>query len=429
VDGWYGPTEKKFGAEASKQVAASQRDAIERIARFVEQERISCGFERVPAWLYAERRGHVRRLEKELPAMRRAGLPASFRQDVPLPFPTRGAIRIDDQAQVHPREYLLALLERVAGAGASVHEDTPALEVHDGRPCVVRTPRGELRCDHVLVTTNQPMASRLWTQTKIAPYRTYALAARCTTLPPPGLYWDLREPYHYTRTHRTAAGEFLVVGGEDHKTGHARDATRRHEKLAAYARKHYPVEQIAYLWSGQVIEPVDGLPFIGRSPFSARIYVATGFSGTGLTFGTLSGMMLADRVLGRPNPYAALYDATRVKPAAQALRFAMENLDYPLQLAKDRLRWGEGGSAADLAPGEARVVRSGGEAVACHRDAQGALHAVSAVCPHLGCHVQWNSDERSWDCPCHGSRFDPDGAVLNGPATRPLAPAAPRTPR
>jgi glycine/D-amino acid oxidase-like deaminating enzyme/nitrite reductase/ring-hydroxylating ferredoxin subunit len=423
LDEWYGPTEKKFGGEGAKLVAASQRDAIERIARFVEEDRISCGFARVPAWLYAETRLQVRQLDRELPAMRRAGLQASFQQEVPLPFPTRGAIRIENQAQVHPREYLLALVERAAAAGASVHEGTTVLEVRDGRPCLVHTTHGDLRCDHVLVTTNHPVASRFWTHVKVAAYRTYALAARCTALPPPGLYLDLREPYHYTRTQRTSAGDFLVVGGEDHKTGHARDAARHHRNLAEYTRRHFAVEQIAHVWSGQVIEPADGLPFIGRSPFSARVYVATGFSGTGITFGTLAATMLADRVLGRRSPYADLYDATRVKPLAQAARLALENVDFPLQLAKDRLGWGERGSVAGVAPGAGRVVQVRGEAVACHRDEQGTLHALSAVCPHLGCHVRWNSDERSWDCPCHGSRFDVRGEVLNGPATRGLEPA------
>jgi Rieske Fe-S protein len=264
------------------------------------------------------------------------------------------------------------------------------------------------------------VSSRFALQTKIAPYRTYAVAARGATLPPPGLYYDSQDPYHYTRTQQTSKGTFLVVGGEDHKVGHEHDTVARFAALDRYVKERFPGAEIAYRWSGQIIEPADGLAFIGRAPAARRVWVATGFSGTGMTFGTLAGMMLVDGIVGRDNPFAKLYDATRVKPIAQARRYLAENADVAKQYAKDRVDRGEVASLAQVPPGEGRLVRVGGKMVAAYRGSDGALQCLSAVCTHLGCHVQWNEAEHSWDCPCHGSRFDVAGRVLNGPALKAL---------
>jgi Rieske Fe-S protein len=235
----------------------------------------------------------------------------------------------------------------------------------------------------------------------------------------------MHEPYHYTRTQETELGTFLIVGGEDHKTGSSDNTEAAHEKLEKYARAHFGVDAFTYRWSGQIIEPADGLPFIGRNSGSRHVYVATGFSGTGMSFGTLSGMILADTVLGRPNRWAHLYTATRVKPLAQAARYLTENVDFPTHLASDRLRRGDADRIEAIQPGEGRLVRSGGKMLAVYREQGGKLHCRSAVCTHLGCYVRWNGAEGTWDCPCHGSRFDVDGEVLNGPAISGLEPASP----
>jgi Rieske Fe-S protein len=266
------------------------------------------------------------------------------------------------------------------------------------------------------------VSSRFALHTKIAAYRTYAVAARTASLPPPGLYYDGAEPYHYVRTQDTTKGPFLVVGGEDHKVGQDNDTAGRFAALERWLKERWHGAEIVYRWSGQVIEPADGLAFIGRAPGAKRVWVATGFSGTGMTFGTLAGMIIADGIAGRENPFAKLYDATRVKPLAQARRYVAENVDFPKQLAKDRLDRGEVASLAEVPRGEGRLVRLGGKMIAAYRAEDGRLQCLSAVCTHLGCHVQWNDAERSWDCPCHGSRFDAAGRVLNGPAVRALRP-------
>jgi Rieske Fe-S protein len=271
--------------------------------------------------------------------------------------------------------------------------------------------------------TNAPTSSRFALHTKIAAYRTYALAATLPKPFPPGLFWDLDDPYHYLRTQHTDLGTFLIVGGEDHKTGKETDTETRLSRLGAYMHVRLPDAQVAYRWSGQIIEPADGLPFIGKNAGSQHVYVATGFSGTGLTFGTLSGMILSDAVLGVANPWAKLYRATRIKPLAQAREYLSENVDFPATLARDRLAASEVAGTQEIPRGEGRLMRAHGKMLAVYRDPAGALHARSAVCTHLGCHVHWNNAETTWDCPCHGSRFGVDGSVINGPATKELAEA------
>jgi Rieske Fe-S protein len=272
----------------------------------------------------------------------------------------------------------------------------------------------------VLVLTNAPVSTRFALHPKVAAYRSYAVAARLEKPFPPGLFWDMQDPYHYTRAQKTRSGSFLIVGGEDHKTGKKKDTGKCFDRLREYAETQFGIADISHRWSGQVIEPTDGLPFIGRNPGGRHVHVATGFSGTGMTFGTLAAMILSDAVLGVENPWAKLYDATRVKPLAQAREFVAENVDFPAHLVTDRLVRGEAGSIDQVPSGEGRLLRSGRKMVAVYRDEAGTVHARSAVCTHLGCHVQWNQEERSWDCPCHGSRFDVDGAVLNGPAVKGL---------
>jgi glycine/D-amino acid oxidase-like deaminating enzyme/nitrite reductase/ring-hydroxylating ferredoxin subunit len=422
LDHGYATLRTHFGATGALMAAVSSRVAIETIERIAAEERIACRLSRVTGWRWADSEDELDDLREELDAMQQSGLRASFARETPLPWRVAGAIRVEEQAQFHPREYLLGLADGVAGAGGLLFEGTRAVKIEEGERCAVVTERGVVRCRHVVVATHHPVSSKFALHTKIAPYRTYAVAARVPSLPRPGLYYDSEDPYHYVRTQDTSSGTFLVVGGEDHKVGHEDETHARFDALERWTRERFQGAEIAYRWSGQVIEPADGLPFIGRAPLSSRVFVATGFSGTGMTFGTVAGIVIADEIAGRDNPFAKLYDATRVKPLAQARRYVAENVDFPATLAKDRVDRGQVASPADVPLGEGRLVRVGGKMVACHRTAAGELRAVSAVCTHLGCHVHWNGAERSWDCPCHGSRFDTAGRVLNGPAVRALEP-------
>ncbi|MDY7229107.1 FAD-dependent oxidoreductase [Hyalangium rubrum] len=409
-----------FGEKGARMAAASSRASIEQIASIIEELGIDCGFQRVPLFRYAETESELRELREEVEAAKEVGLLARFVEDVPLPYPVKGALRLEDQALFHPRQYLLALAERLVGDGCHIFEETRAVEIRDGVPCRVVTDHGTIIAEDVVEATTTPL-NRVFLHTKLYPYRTYAVAAPLERPLEAGLYYDSQDPYHYIRTQRIDGVDHLIVGGEDHKVGSEEDTDKHFQALEAYTQRRFPVGPISHRWSGQVIEPADGLAYIGRNSASRHTWVATGFSGTGMTWGTLAGMILTDLILGRQNPYAALYDATRVKVKAGAKDFIQENADVAFRFVADRLSRPDARKLSEVAPGEGKILEVDGQKVAVYRETGGACHAVSPVCTHLGCHVHWNNAERSWDCPCHGARYSPTGKVLNGPAVKDLA--------
>jgi glycine/D-amino acid oxidase-like deaminating enzyme/nitrite reductase/ring-hydroxylating ferredoxin subunit len=420
LDTPYSTLRSDFGEKGARMAATSSRDAIEQIAALVVELGVDCGFQRVPMYRYAETERELRDLEREVEAAQAVGLRARLTRDTPLPYPVKGALRLEDQALFHPRAYLLAMAERLEAGGCLIFEDTRAVDIQDGLPCRVITERGTVTATDVVEATTTPL-NRLFLHTKLYPYRTYAVAGPLEGPLEPGLYYDSQDPYHYIRTQRVDGVDYLIVGGEDHKVGHDEQTEQHYAALEAYTRRLFPVTRITHRWSGQVIEPADGLAYIGRNSASRHTWVATGFSGTGMTWGTLSAMILSDLILGRENPYAALYDATRVKVRAGAKDFLQENADVAFRFVVDRLSRPDGRRLSEVAPGEGKILEVDGQKVAVYREESGACHAVSPVCTHVGCHVHWNSAERSWDCPCHGARYSPTGKVLNGPAVKDLA--------
>ncbi|OFZ56566.1 MAG: hypothetical protein A2428_10660 [Bdellovibrionales bacterium RIFOXYC1_FULL_54_43] len=422
IDSGYHKLISHFGENGARMARESSRAAIDQIAANIDELGIDCYFRRVPAYIYCESSKQRQELERELDAMHRVGIKsAKLVREVPLPFRTFAGLLVPDQAQFHPVLYYRGLAEAIDGHGCSIIENTFARDVSDGNPCSVDTDRGEIRGKRVLVLTDSPMSTRFLMHTKIASYRTYVLAATCTESIAPGLFWDTADPYHYTRTQEMPdATSLLVIGGEDHKTGMKRDTNDSFEKLERWSRERFSITDVRYHWSGQVVEPVDGLPFIGRSPLSRNVYLATGYSGNGMTFGTLAGMILSDEVLEQKNSWSALYDASRVKVFGSVTTYVNENKDYPLCLFRDRISPPEVTSLEDIPAGEGRIAKVNEERLAVFRDARGELHAVSPACTHLGCHVRFNEAEESWDCPCHGSRFGINGEVLHGPAVSAL---------
>ena len=421
LDRSYGQLIKDFGEDNARLAAESGRVALSRIEAFVREEEMVCDFSRVSAFQYTEDPETMPELEAERRAAASIGSKVTLTRKVPLPFKVAGALRFDRQAQLHPRRYLLPLALSIPGNGSHVFENTRVVDVEDGEPCRVVTAEGTVTARHVIVATHSPFKNVLL-QTKVASYLSYVLALRLKAgeEAPLGLFWDTEDPYHYIRGQTTDGGPLLLVGGEDHKTGQDEDTVERFQALLAFAAARFKVASVQYRWSDQVIEPMDGLPFIGRDLGSAHVYVATGYSGTGMTFGTLAAMINTDLILGRENPYQHLYDPNRFKAKASIVDFVKENIDYPVQLVKDRLKLAVATSLAEVANGEGKIVDLAGEKTAVYRDERGLLHAVSPVCTHLGCLVGFNHAEKTWDCPCHGSRFDKDGKVLNGPAVTPL---------
>jgi glycine/D-amino acid oxidase-like deaminating enzyme/nitrite reductase/ring-hydroxylating ferredoxin subunit len=412
--------ERLHGPAGARLAFESHASAIHRIETIVREEAIDCGFTRLDGWLFLGRGSSVELLDQEVQAAGRAGMADVERQErAPLPFDTGSCIRFPNQGQFHPLRYLAGLARAIVRDGGTIHGRSHVNEIDTSgaHPMVITSAGATVRAGALVVATNSPINEWVAIHTKQAPYRTYAIAVRVPDdLVPPGLYWDTEDPYHYVRLERDGGDTLLVVGGEDHKTGQVHDTEERFGRLEAWTRTRFPTAgDVTYHWSGQVLEPVDGLAYIGRDPMGQRnVYVATGDSGQGMTHGTIAGMLITDLIAGRESPWATLYD-----PARKSLRAAREYMKENVNVAAQYMGYvtpGDVASADHIPPGTGAVLREGLHKVAVYRDEKGALHRHSAVCPHLYCVVEWNPTEKSWDCPCHGSRFDPYGNVLNGPA-------------
>jgi glycine/D-amino acid oxidase-like deaminating enzyme/nitrite reductase/ring-hydroxylating ferredoxin subunit len=431
LDTRYFELERTFGAERTRLVAQSSAEAIDQIAELIQRYEIACGFERVPGYLYTEREEHVDNLTRELDAARRAGL-AAVSAVPPLPFPVRASLRIDGQAQIDPLAYVNGLARALPSDNCHIYEHCRVIAIDEGDPCRVHLEKGgEVTASRIILATHVPL-NRVLLTPRVAQYRSYVVSGPAPSSVP-GLFWDTEDPYHYVRRHRVGDEWHWLVGGADHKTGKAPADEDPFLSLRAYGGR-FGLTTVTNYWSAQVVEPADGLPLIGRNALSRRVYVASGFSGNGLTFGTLAAMILRDACIGRDNRYAKLYSATRIESVSALGSVIGEGVDFPLHLSSDWLLPPEVTSLDAIERGEGKTIRIGGERLAVYRDAHGSLHAVSPVCTHLGCHVKFNAAEATWDCPCHGSRFDVDGRVLDGPAVRNLArreldDAPPGTPR
>lgn len=434
LDDRYYELEKIFGERGARLAAESHTAAIEKVAELVEREKIDCDFSRLDGYLFVPEGDATKVLDDELAAAHRCGLTGieEVERAPGLSFDTGRALRFPDQAQFHVLKYIDGLARAIKRDGGRLFTETHAAKIEgvDDKNARVETSDGKVvNARAVVVATNTPVNDLFAIHTKQAPYRTYVIGARVAKGSVPKiLLWDTPDPYHYLRIQEGAGGksgyDVLIVGGEDHKTGQADDANRRFGILEKWTRDRFPmIEGIEFRWSGQVMEPVDGLAFIGRNPSDKEsVYIATGDSGNGMTHGTIAGMLLTDLIMGRENPWAELYDPSR-KPTSSLKDFAKENLNVAAQYT-DLISAGDVESADDIKPGDGAVLRRGVTKVAAYRDEEGALHERSAVCTHLGCVVAWNSFEKSWDCPCHGSRFHrEDGHVVNGPAISGLAEA------
>ncbi|MEI6236106.1 MAG: FAD-binding oxidoreductase [Planctomycetota bacterium] len=296
-----------FGEVNALLAAESNRAAIHQIEALVREYDIACDFERVDAYLYSETGDDTDDFTKEIDALRRVHIPAELVASAPLPFKTKQAIRIPNQAQFHPRKYLLPLAQEIIRLGGRIIEHTRVTDIKDGSPCLLETEFGKITVRNVIIAANVPVTNWLFLNTKISAYRTYALSAKLRTPLQNGLFWDTNIPYHYTRTYKSPDGDFVVVGGEDHKTGLKIDTIKCLANLERYARGHFDIEEIHYRWSGQIINTLDGLPYIGLNSLDKNIYVSTGYSGNGLTLGTLGAMILSDAILGKQNEWASLY--------------------------------------------------------------------------------------------------------------------------
>jgi glycine/D-amino acid oxidase-like deaminating enzyme/nitrite reductase/ring-hydroxylating ferredoxin subunit len=408
-----------FGEAGAREVVRSGQEAIDQIESICAGG-VEARFERVPGFRYSETEVGLQSLHEEAEAAARLGLPATFAEQVPLPFPVRGALRIEHQAQFHPLLYLEGLVEQVAGDGCHIFEHTKVGEIEEGAPCRVVAGSHVVSAGTVIEATHTPLNRSLGIQSRVSPYLTYVLGLRIKGEVPSGLFWDTAEPYHYLRRAKVGSGDCLLVGGADHKSGQEQDPGRHLEELLEYAGRRFTVVSTEWSWSQQVFESADGLPFVGRKPGYERVLVAGGYSGTGLTFGTLAGTLLSEMALGREVPSAPLYSPSRIKPLAAAKEFLRDNLNVAWHLVADRLKSHAAEGHDPLKPCQGRLMHVEGKNVAVYLDETSRLHVLSPTCPHAGGTVSWNDLEKTWDCPCHGGRFSPLGKVLASPPTQDL---------
>jgi glycine/D-amino acid oxidase-like deaminating enzyme/nitrite reductase/ring-hydroxylating ferredoxin subunit len=415
-----------FGAEAARAVWDAGGAAIDEIFHLIGVEGIRCDFQWVPGYLHAplgspkDRSGPE--LEEEATAALQLAIPAVYLPRVPF-FNVPG-VRFPHQALFHPRKYLGDLLRRIPGRGSHVFEAAPAEEILK-RPLAVKTGGHRIRGRHLVIATHTPlmgntaMAPALLLQTKLALYTSYALGARLPAgMLPAACFWDTADPYTYLRVEPRRGYDYAIFGGEDHKSGQADDTQACYRRLERKFLAFAPQARIDHRWSGQVITTNDGLPLIGET--APHQFVATGYAGNGMTFGTLGAMMAVDAILGRANPWRKLLDVHRKKLLGGTWNYLKENKDYPYYFVRDRLARAEGKSLRALRTGEGRLLNLGGRKVAAYRGPDGKVTLCSPVCTHLQGIVGWNRAEKTWDCPCHGARFRPTGEVLAGPAEDPL---------
>ena len=409
-----------FGEVEARAYAEANEAGLEQVAGLVRELGIECDFRRRTNYTYAGAPAALSAVERELEAAQAAGLPVTFTDRLDLPYETYGAVALAGQAEFHPRRYVTALADQIPGDGSDVFEHTRVVGVDQGPPARVAANGHTVTAGSVVVATGMPILDRGLYFARETPVRSYVVAVRAPWRPE-GMYISADEPTRSLRTHPVEGGELVLVGGEGHKPGTG-DPAGSYARLERFAREHFDVDDVAYHWSTQDYVSADGLPYVGRLwPFSDHVLTATGFRKWGLANGTAAAMMLSDRVMGRENRWARTFDSMRIKPLASARGMLKEGAQDGFYFFADRMR--KRATADGLAPGDGRVIGDGLSQKAVYRDEGGAVHAVSARCTHLGCIVSWNGAERSWDCPCHGSRFGVDGEVLQGPAVRPLPPA------
>jgi glycine/D-amino acid oxidase-like deaminating enzyme/nitrite reductase/ring-hydroxylating ferredoxin subunit len=426
-DDRYVTLEKARGETDARLAAESHTAAINRIEETIRLENIDCDFTRLDGYLFCGGDDTPALLEDELAAAHRASL-----SDVTLVarapiigFDTGPALRFPRQGRFHVLKYLEGLARAIEKQGGTIYGNTKVEKIEGGSPAMITTDdERTVAADDVVVCTNGSISDMMVTHMKQAPYRTFVVALRV----PKGsvsdaLYWDTPDPYHYARLQPLdAASDALIVGGEDHKTAHEDDAGDRFQCLEEWTRARFPIAgERLYQWSGQVLEPHDYLAFIGKNPDGAEhVWLSTGDSGMGMTHGTIAGLLLGDLLQGKPHRWAALYDPKRVTlHHTELATMAKENADVAAQFV-DYVTPGQVDDVASIPNGQGRVIRRGVHKIAAYKDDAGTVHERSAVCTHLKCIVDWNTAEKSWDCPCHGSRFDAMGKVIAGPATADL---------
>jgi glycine/D-amino acid oxidase-like deaminating enzyme/nitrite reductase/ring-hydroxylating ferredoxin subunit len=422
MDSPYYEIARNFGENSAQKVATLARNAIELIERNIKEYGIECEYQKVAAYLFSQNEKESSELEKIVEGTNKAGVGMEYTASLPVPIPFTKVAKVTDQGQFHSTQYLYGIASAFEKSGGLILQNCRVNDVQvEKEEAQVSTSRGVMRARYVVYATHIPPGVNLL-HFRCAPYRSYAMAIKLAGGEyPEAMAYDLEDPYHYYRSQKVGNDTYLIAGGEDHKTGHEENTGNCFTKLESYLRRYFDIAEIAFSWSSQYFEPADGLPYIGHLPGNPdNVFVATGFGGNGMIYGTASGMILADLICNGTSEYKDLFNPNRVKPVAGFANVVKEAADvagvfFGKPVATEKIA-----ELAEVARGEARVVKYDGSQLAVYKDDTGKVFALNPACPHIKCTVAWNDAEKSWDCPCHGSRFSFTGDLLTGPSRKDL---------
>lgn len=420
VDEMYHSIAKKFDTATAKGIAKSRDSACRKIKSIIRDHNFNCAFNESSFYLVAETEEHLEKVEREYETCKKIDIQANYLDHLEeYPGDVKGVLHVPDQAQFNPKEYLKQLGRLYTEAGGKIYSGTPVRKVEGGKegsPFLLHGDEFKASAMKVVHATHSPKGISIL-HTLLGPYREYVLAAKLKAPFQKGIYWTQQNNHHYSvRIFQEGENYHLLCLGEPHKVGQAENNKAHLERIESYLRKHFDVGEIDYCWGAQHYKSADKVPYIGRLPSDNRVFVATGFSTDGLVYGTFAGMLITDLITHTVNEFTDIYDPSRTNPLKSAKRFIKENTNLASQFVKDYPFKGDVKELEDIPPGEGKLVKQDGNDYAAYRNESGEITITSAICPHLGCVVHWNGAEKSWDCPCHGSRFDPDGEVLEGPS-------------
>lgn len=425
----YYKIKQHMGEEKARQYAEANESAIRTISSLVKENDIDCDFEWRSSYVYTHLDEYVKKIEDEAKTADSLGIKASFLDKIPLHFPVKAALRFDNQAQFHPRKYLLALAARIPGNGSGIFEQTRAVDIEEGTRCTVITEKGaRVTADNVIIASHYPFYDKPgFYFARLYQERSYLLGVIARQKLPEGMYITAEDPGRSLRSQKYGDGEIIMVGGEHHKTGHGETTSLHYENLATFAKEIFDVVDIPFRWSTQDCTTMDDVPFTGRlTRGRSNLYVATGFRKWGMTNSTSSAMILRDLITKGESPWEPVYSPSRFFDGDSTKTFIKENADVAGQFVYGKLESVTNISQIELTPGQGKIVQVGGQKAGAYKDGQGHVHLVDSTCTHLGCETRWNDAEKTWDCPCHGSRYTYEGDVVDGPTVKPLARLEPK---
>jgi len=417
----YDKIKNQISAELAQQYAAANESAIRLIEKITNDHHIDCDFTLQTAYLFTQQDEYIQQINDETKAAASLGIKATYLEEIPFSIPIKAAVRFDNQAQFHPRKYLLALAREIINIGSYIFEQSRVIDIEENNPYILTTAQGKkISAEKVIIASHYPCYNKAGLYfTRIYSERSYAVAIKSGKKYPGGMYINAEQPTRSLRNQLTPDGEIILVGGEHHKTGQGEDTIKHYEALIDFAKEIFTVEDIPYRWSTQDCMTLDDIPYIGRfTANTPNLYITTGYGKWGMTNSTASAMLLRDLIIKGTSPWEEVYDPSRQTLAASAKNFLVENLDVAEKFITGKLS--PLPKDVDIAPGEGKIVEANGQRTGAYRDEKGTLHLVDTTCTHLGCELSWNSAEKYWDCPCHGSRFSYEGEIIDGPTVKPL---------